>query len=290
VADELSVDVGAAVARLLGPRAGDRFQPRPAAGAEVVRCADVLDLDRLRAAIDRCGFAAGGGASSAVVDRRAAASRWLRHYAGAVLQAVLAAMAAGVGLDASLPRASVVMSGTIPRGIHLHHPGANAVVWPPRALGGAGGARSVASLTDLHAHVLAGAVAKNLMPVMERVHQLVRISSHTLWCNVAEQIEGVYEHAAERLGPAAAPLLEDHRALVESAAMPGVPGPNPLASTLEWDPVDEPHFPPSLHRRRVCCITFLLPDRPGEYCWNCPHLSLAQRVALARSRGVGRPI
>lgn len=286
----LPVDLTASIAATLGPRYANRFVPEPSPAAEVVRCRDLLDSTRLGEAIDRCAFADAEPQAGAAFDRRAAASRWSRHYAGTMLQAVLVAMALGVGLDASLDRASVVMMGTIPRGLHLSEPLGGVLLWPPRLGRDPGPGRVAASLTDLHAHVLSRVMAGNVMPMLERVLEVVKVSPRMLRCNVAEQVEGVYERAREALGSGAEPFVEDHRAVVESPSMPGVPGPNPLADTMEWDRVDEPGFPDSLHRRHVCCITFILPDRPGRYCWNCPLLPLSERVALARADGIGRPV
>lgn len=288
-AGELPIDLATSIPATMGPKFADRFVPEPSPAAEVVRCRDLLDPTRLAEAIDRSAFADGEPETGAAADRRAAASRWSRHYAGTMLQAVLVAMAFGVGLDASLDRASIVMKGTIPRGLHLSDPLGGVLLWPPRLGTAPGTGRVAADLSELHAHVLSNVMAGNVMPMMERVLALVKVSPRMLRCNVAEQVEGVYERARQVLGGGARPFVEDHRAVVESPSMPGVPGPNPLGDTMEWDRVEEPDFPDSLHRRHVCCITFVLPDRPGRYCWNCPLLPLSERVALARADGMGGP-
>jgi peroxiredoxin Q/BCP len=73
------------------------------------------------------------------------------------------------------------------------------------------------------------------------------------------------------------------RSILESDELPGVPGPNVLKGWMTRDPVDEPDFPRPLPLRHVCCVHYLLPDRIGRFCSNCPLISSEERIAMARS-------
>jgi hypothetical protein len=84
------------------------------------------------------------------------------------------------------------------------------------------------------------------------------------------------------VGPAVSELAADHELIFESAVLPGCTQPNPLRHTLVWEPIDEADFGPTLSKREVCCITYSLPDRLGQYCWNCPLVELERRVVQAR--------
>ncbi|MGH9246535.1 MAG: hypothetical protein ACRD29_19935 [Acidimicrobiales bacterium] len=53
------------------------------------------------------------------------------------------------------------------------------------------------------------------------------------------------------------------------------------------DSVGEPDFSLGVQTRRHCCITFLLPERLGRLCSNCPFLPVDDRMALIRERRSG---
>ncbi len=273
---------------VLGPAGEGRFFASLPEDREAIPSARFLDLDFLRAAIVR---AAGGvGAGAAEVDLRPAASRWTRQYCAAVLPAVLVAMADGVALDTSLERCSIVLRGHLPGGLHLADQASRALRWPGR-VGASRAEGQAATVTELRAHVVAGLFREHLVPLFERVLDLAKLSPDVLWSNVAEQADLVYEWAATRLDAERyRPFAEDAEALLGSAELPGLPGPNPLAGWITRDPVDEPDFPRPLQLRRVCCIHYLLPDRIGRLCSNCPLATTEERVELARSARGGRSL
>jgi hypothetical protein len=98
----------------------------------------------------------------------------------------------------------------------------------------------------------------------------------------------VSDGAEEYLGVDAAPFLADRHAILAAQTLPGVPGPNPLRHKADWVPVDGDSYPHAVQTRRFCCITYLLEDRLGQLCANCPHLSVEDRATLSRIRH-GRP-
>jgi hypothetical protein len=95
----------------------------------------------------------------------------------------------------------------------------------------------------------------------------------------------ISDAAEEYLDPDdGAPFVAERRAILEAAALPGVPGPNPLAGRVVWQPTGETSFPTSIHTREACCLCYLIPDRLGRLCQNCPFLPFDDRVALTRER------
>jgi ferric iron reductase protein FhuF len=104
-----------------------------------------------------------------------------------------------------------------------------------------------------------------------------------MWTNAAEWVSMVSNAADEYLGPErAAPFVEDRIALFSADTLPGVPGPNPLRDLIEWDAYVADDFPRGVERRRICCMTYMLSDRLGRLCSNCPFLSVDERVAMVR--------
>ena len=95
----------------------------------------------------------------------------------------------------------------------------------------------------------------------------------------------VSDAADEYLGPERArPYYEDRLALLGAPSIPGIAGPNALRGLVDWPAIDAPDFPHGVQTRRICCVTYLLPDRLGRLCQNCAFLPLGDRVALIRER------
>jgi hypothetical protein len=49
-------------------------------------------------------------------------------------------------------------------------------------------------------------------------------------------------------------------------------------------PVDRDTFPYELESRSLWCITYMLDDRLGRLCGNCPHLPDDEKIAMALER------
>lgn len=273
--------------RLLGRRGRLRVHGASPADAELAAAEEYLDPRTLRRSIDRC-VEMHGISASAGFDLRAAASRWSRHYAGAVMQAPLVAMAFGYEIDVSLERCQFVTQNSLPEGIVLggqYQP----LAYSERLRTPVVNIRGEVDLGQIRKSVLGSAIEGNLVRIIEAVRRLVKVSERMLWCNVAEQVEMVYEHAAP-IGPAAAELAADHELIFNSDILPGCTRPNPLRRTLVWERIQEADFAATLSKREVCCITYSLPDRPGRFCWNCPLVEQERRIAMARtasSEGMG---
>jgi ferric iron reductase protein FhuF len=127
--------------------------------------------------------------------------------------------------------------------------------------------------------------AQHLAPLFARVLELTRVSTNTMWSNAAEWVGVVSDAALEYARvEAAEPFTAERVALLGAGSLPGVAGSNPLRGVVQWAPVDEPDFPLGVQTRVHCCMTYLLPDRLGRLCANCPFLPLEDRVALFRER------
>ena len=55
-----------------------------------------------------------------------------------------------------------------------------------------------------------------------------------------------------------------------------------MRDLIAWEAYDAADFPRGVERRRVCCTTYMLADRLGRLCSNCPFLSTQERVAMVR--------
>lgn len=269
-----------------------RYVAAPSESDEVVPATRYLDPDFLRAAIERVRVAAAAGIrdadrDEADVDVRIAVSRFTRHYA-CVSLAVLTALANGVGLDASAARCSFIIRGNVPFISVIDDPAPITCAERPNPWGIRG--REVATVRELREYVWRKLYAENLVPLFARVHELTKVSRDLVWSNTAEWCSTLSGAADEYLDPArAVPYVEDRVALLEGPELPGVPGPNPMRGLIRWDPYDAPDFPRGVEMRKVCCVTYMLPDRLGRLCSNCPHLPFEERIALVREQH-GQPM
>ncbi len=274
--DQLADDLVTQLARM-GSGVRGRFDPVVPSEREVDPAIRLLDPEHLRAQILHVLPENGREAA----DMRAVASRFTRVYCMAVVRPVVVALAMGIGLDASLPRASVVWlpwsvrgsTGTNPHALHL---GPDAFLARP------------GSQEELRRDVLRHLFAEHLAVLFERVLRLVRLSPKVLWSNAAEGLGGVASAAAEELdGASAQPFIDEVDAILALDALPGVPGPNPLRGQVRWDDVQRSDFPHGLMTRRICCVSFTIPDRLGQYCGACPLPPVQERIDLLRGTGSG---
>ena len=269
-----------------------RFVDAPGPADEVVAATRYLEPDFLRAAIERVRVSAAAGirdpdGDEADVDVRIAVSRFTRHYA-CVSLAALTALANGVGIDASADRCRFVIRGNVPFIAVIDDAAPITCAERPNGWGVRG--REVGSLRELREHVWRKLYAENLVPLFARVHEITKVSRDLVWTNAAEWCSALSGSADEYLDPdRAAPYVEDRLALLDAAELPGVAGPNPMRGLIRWDAYDAADFPRGVEMRRICCVTFMLPDRLGRLCNTCPHLPLDERVALVREQH-GKPM
>jgi ferric iron reductase protein FhuF len=247
----------------LGGAAKDRFYGLPPGDLDVQPAHANLHPDVLRERI----LDTIPAADRESVDMRAAASRFTRAYCMAVARPVIAALAIGIPLDASLARSAIVWrpwtvrgaSAASPQGIHLD-------------LDASTVSATGRSTDEVRAEVFRHLFAEHLALVFERVLSVVKLSPKVLWGSAAEAIGGLETAAAERLdAESARPFVETCQTVLIIEALPNIPGPNPLLSQVRWHDVGRADFPHGLMIRRICCVALALPDRVGQtYCGACP--------------------
>jgi ferric iron reductase protein FhuF len=229
-------------------------------------------------------------------EMRIAVSRFSRRYASLLSAATLVGLANGIGLDVSPARCVAVVR---PNGQYqLLLDGAGG---PGDADGATGGDEVVRcaerptpwpvsgpivpTVADLRDYVWRRLYADHLAPVYALALDVVPVAPHLVWSSAAEWAGLISDLAEAHLDAAAArPYVADRRALLGAARLPGLPRPNPLQDMVEWSPVAGDGHPAAVQTRRHCCITFLLEDRFGRMCDNCPYLSLEDRAALVRAK------
>lgn len=225
------------------------------------------------------------------VDMRAYVSRFVRHYAGSVSIAALVGLAEGIGLDMAASRCALVMWKTIPYRLVLDSDDDSVVRSNERPTSWSATGPVLDSLDELRAHVWRSLYGEHLAPFVAQIADATNLSPALLWTNVAERVAIISELAREYLGEdAALPYMDDRRVLLESDRLPGVTAEaNPLRERLDWTPVNDGSDLQEVANRRLCCLSYLLHDRFGRLCSNCPHLPVEEKVALIRERH-GQPV
>ena len=275
----------------LGRWTEGRYDPEPARDLEVVDAERYLDLAYLREAVARArsiqapaSRSAGdhGFTDEAEPDLRIAVSRFTRH-AASVSAAAFAALGRGVGLDVSASNVRFVIRGNVPFIASVRSDGTpplrcreRPTAWPVEG-------PMVDTVGELRAYVWRNLYAEHLAPLFARALELTRVSPRLMWSNAAEWVAIVSDAADEYLDPERAkPFVADRIALLGATSLPGLAGENPLQDLMAWDAFDAPDFPHGVERRRICCLTYMLEDRLGRLCGNCPFLSLDERIAMVR--------
>lgn len=276
----------------LGRWVEGRLVTEPDSTRTLVPAERYLDRAYLRQAIDAA-VAIGrdpADAGAEPIDVRIAASRFSRHYASALSTVALTGLARGVGIDVSMARCTMVLDYNVPMLAMIDVPDRDVLRCAERPTAWPVDGPVVGSLDELRAYVWRRLYSENIEPVFARVLELVNVSPKLLWANAAEWVGMVSDAAAEYLEASdAAPFIADRKALLDADVLPGRCGPNPLRHQLDWVPSGADGFPSEVQTRRLCCLTYLLPDRRGRLCQNCGFLSLEDRVALTRERhGVSR--
>jgi ferric iron reductase FhuF-like transporter len=262
---------------------------REPAGQETVPAETMLDAANLpdyfeRAVLDWC-------ADPTIEDKRAAASRFMRRYSHTMAYAALVPLLHGVAFEVGIPRIRFIMSthpgsSHMPMGVVLDLPG-EIVGTDERRTGWPLTVTREVGLDELRALVVRNLVVDHLQVAIDRVIDAVQLAPAVLWTTVAEAVADVYEGYYEGADPATtaeeyARADADKAALLTSAALPGVPGRNPLRNLLEWETVDDPLLPRPVQVRKMCCVNFVIPGRPTPYCRTCGLLSREERATLWR--------
>lgn len=231
---------------------------------------------------------AGDASGGADLDTQIALSRFARQYSSALTAVAMAGLVNGVGLDLSAPRCRMIYWKGVPfrAAFDPDYSGKDILRCAERPSSWPVDGPTVQTLDELRQYVWQKLYGEHLKPLFERATAVSGVSSALLWNNAAEWV-GVVSDAAEEYLPASAAALfvAERHALLEAERLPGVADEiNPLRGKLEWVPVDGDEFPRAVQTREMCCLTYLLADRFGRLCQNCPHLPVEDRVALIRER------
>jgi hypothetical protein len=213
-----------------------------------------------------------------------AASRFTRHYAAPLTTVALVGLARGVGIDVSPSRCVMIFRNNIPFQVMLDpgYGGDEVMRCSERPTSLQVTGPQVETLEQLREFVWSRLYGEHLRPLYERVVEITKISSTLAWTNAAEWVGMVSDAAAEYLG-AAAPFSAESSALFEVERLPGFGDvSNPLRGKIDRIPMDG--HPSGVLTRGVCCLCYLLEDRFGRLCADCPHLPIEDRVALTRER------
>lgn len=216
-----------------------------------------------------------------------AASRLTRHYCAPLTTVAIAGLAAGIGFDLSPDQCAMVIVNGVPFRLALGQ-----LDQPPAVLAvldgveAPAGIRRVDTLTDLRELVWQSLYGQHLHPVFGKVAAATKIAPAMMWTNAAEWVAMVHDAALEYLDASAAmPLVSESRALFAAETLPGVEEPgNPLREKVDWLTVADGDGQHLLQTRHMCCLTYLLADRFGRLCQNCPYLSPDDQLALVRER------
>lgn len=250
--------------------------PRP--GMETVPAKALLEPDVLRKSI---GLAA---EQWNVTELVVAASLWNKQYNAAVLTGPLAAMTlCGIGLDASIENASIVLSHGVPSALHLND-WAGLVACKER-LGSEdnvlldSGVPTISKGEELHRYVLPRAFAGHLEPAIEQMKRVTGLSKNVTWDNVGNLCAYLYELFADEGN---GPVVEEDRGALLAANSVAVEGRNPMYGSVWYEEPGIAEGPERIRVRKSCCLQIRLTDRPA--CYVCPLLPLSTRVGIIIGR------
>lgn len=253
---------------------------RPA-GHEVVTCEELLDVANLRTYFTRA--ISEWSADPGEEDQRAAASRFLRRYVGAISAASLMPLTNGVAIDVSIPRVSLVIRRDLTLGSVVDLAGSDIVVSPDRPTTWPVEGTSVGTTEELRAHAFASLFAGNLVPAFDRIQEAVGVGRNLLWSTAAECIEYLYENGHPFLDAGLWSRVEEDRAVVHGGdTVPGIVGPNPMKDQLSWERFDDLDLAYPVQVRRVCCVNYVIPGRKPSYCRTCGVIDVEERHELWR--------
>jgi hypothetical protein len=278
----------------LGPGADGRFadfsDPRYAFTpvARLLEPSSLRDLILSAGGLER--FAA-EGEPIPDMDMTIAVSRFARQYCGAVSAVAQVGLAYGVGIDMSPVRCGVALTNpelpvTRRRFVAVVDlTGAQVLRCAGRPTSLPVTGPEVATVDELREYVWSRLFGAHYEQLFSRVREVApSVSPGLLWTSAAEYVGGLSDTAEQCLTPdAAAVYVADRRALLEGEMLSGVAGPNPLRGRVFWEPV-RAGSRQAVPTRQLCCLNYLLPERAGRLCQNCPYLPPEDRAAMVAER------
>jgi ferric iron reductase protein FhuF len=219
---------------------------------------------------------------------RIAASRFARAYASSLTVVSLVGLAHGIGIDVSPDRCAVSIGADKLFRFRVLVTDNELVKCADRPNPWGLGGRESQSVEELREFVWRRLYAAHLAPLFRLAAKVVQVGEALLWNSAGEYVAIISDAAQEYLPAAEAEIfVADRMALLAAPLLPGVAGANPLRDTVEWVPVDSggvERFPQAVSIRRLCCLTYLLDERSGLLCQNCPHLPVPVCADMVRER------
>jgi ferric iron reductase protein FhuF len=277
----------ATLGREVAGRFVDGSDPRYA----LVPATRLLDPPYLRDLMIRAGGpedGIAGGRTVADIDLTIAVSRFARQYCGAVSAAALVGLAQGIGIDMSPKRCRVALTNVelpVTRRVFVvavEQTGTEVLRCAQRPTSLPVTGPVVESVEELREYVWSRLFGAHYDRLFRRIREVApAVAPALLWTSAAEYVGGLSDLAEESLTTTrATPYVTDRQALLEGEAVVGIDGPNPLRGRLVWEQAGKG----SVQARQLCCLNYLLPDRDGRLCANCPYLPPEDRAALIRER------
>jgi ferric iron reductase protein FhuF len=215
-------------------------------------------------------------------DIRIAASIWNKVYSWTTLPGVLALMTwAGVGLDAGLENVSLILEEGQPKAVWFHDL-SRTVIYPKRSpipIPKNYPGKIVNSVDALHQAVFTGLFQQNLALMIDRVHNLTKLSKKTMWGNAVNASEGQFAELSKCISPEAIEI--DYSVLYEQPYSSVMPDRNPLYNLVRTEQLNEPGLPTQVTVRLTCCLYIFIPPYDGK-CANCPLIKPQERIALIK--------
>ncbi|MBF2004188.1 IucA/IucC family C-terminal-domain containing protein [Chlorogloeopsis fritschii PCC 9212] len=225
-------------------------------------------------------------------DLRVAASLWNKAYSWIPLPSVLAFMTwAGVGFDASVDNVSFVFKDGELEALWFQdlsrteiYPERSPIPIPNNYPG-----KLANSVDELYNAVFTGLFQNHLLPVIDCLHALTKVSKKTLWGNAVNASYGIFEDLdgyakKEAIQMDYSVLFEQPYSLVLShSPQQTLRKSNPLYNLIRTEKFNEPGLPTQMKVRKTCCLIALIPPDYSK-CGNCPLLKPGDRIARMKKK------
>jgi siderophore-iron reductase FhuF len=214
---------------------------------------------------------------------KAAASVWNKFYSWVTLPGILALMTwGGIGLDASLDNISFVFEKDEIKGIWFHDI-SRTIIYPQRLpipIPHNYPGKLAHTVEELHQFVFTGLFERHLIPLIESLHNLTKLSKKTMWGNAVNACE---RHFDELRGYASEQAIsKDYSVLFEESYSSITSNRNPLYNLLRIEQINQPDLLDKLAVRKTCCLYAIIPPDYRK-CNNCPLLTPEERIAQMKA-------
>jgi ferric iron reductase protein FhuF len=204
-------------------------------------------------------------------DRQSTASLWIGHYAFYIMAGAIACYLATQRVpDLSLSSISIRFDEDgETAATSWHSPRFAALASDPAAAHP--DCTPFATLDELRQH-LCTEFNNHFTPVIDALRRHSAMGKVGMWAIAADTCAGAFTWVAERLG-------RPEFGLSEARAFAALP--SRLGRSRDFVQIEEAGFVYQLVDRGSCCLFYKVEE--GEYCSNCPHRPMQERVELIKS-------